>query len=532
MKIINKIVIMFALVFALVFALITIEPMDVQAASGRIMFTDLTVEAGDEFKITVKVVTYDDPIGTISVNLKYDNSKIQFLNGDSSTGSDGKITITADATGTENSYDLNFRALKNCETAITITDQTIKTSSDKTFTIKEGSSVVSIEGGTEVEESTTGNSTTQGTEIDDSAIQIDGVFYEISEEYLESEIPSGFSKAQMEIRGTLLNVIVGDGSDIVLVYLEAPNEPIEESEYGYTPKGRFFLYNEDTGKFSPYVQITVSDSTYIVFLTEAYEVELPIQYIPTTMTADGFEFPAWQDAEIQGYYLVYAVSSKGVKGLYRYDVDDQSYQRFEMPADPENPNQVSNENLQILVDTIAENLLIVLLIIGLLIFLLLILTLTFGIKLRNRNREIDDIYEEGVNAYSGGIPNGMNNETSSRNAYVDDYDVEEEEYDDFDEEYDEEYEIPSPQNKKAPAESQNLDMLDDGLTHEFDINLNDTMFSNDGFVNYQNDRYAGMADGVMPTYNFQQANASKGNDMAGFDKYQADDDDDIEFIEI
>lgn len=533
MKILNKI----TLVLAFVCTLFIMNPMNVEAATGRIMFGDPTVEAGQEFDIAVKVVSYDGTMDDISIELKYDSSKIEFLSGTDSIGGDGVITITATATGSENIYTLNLRALKKGNTSITISNQTIKTEGGDTFLIQEGNSAISVEGGTEVEatvsdeeqfseESSAEVPSQESLQGDDSVIQVAGVIYEMSQEYLESEIPAGYSKENMQIRGENISGVKGDTSGVTLIYLINTEETVVSSEYGYTPKGKFFRYEEETGKFSPYVQIIVSDSTYIVFLTEDYEVELPIEYVPTTMTADGFDFPVWQDTELEGYYLVYAINSNGVKGLYRYDVNDQSYQRFVVPVEPENPNKVSNEYLQIIIDGIANNLIIVLMVIALLLFVFLVLTITFGIKLRNRNREIDDIYEEGVTAYNDSSYGEMGEDNEPEENY---------EYDDFDEEWGDNF----VQEYSNVVRENSGGMLDDGLTQEFEIAMGNEIFKNEGFIDSSKqqvnrritqERHNIDQYGTDISRSFEQSNTNAS--IGSYSKYQIDDDDDIEFIEI
>lgn len=534
MKILSRI----TLVIAFVCTLIIMNPMNVEAATGRIMFSDPTIAAGEQFDLSVKVVSYEGTMDTISVDLKYDSSKLEFISGTSSSGGDGSIKLSATSTSTENIYLLKFRALKNGDASVTISSQTIKSTDGDTFLIQEGNSAISIEGGTEVSASSNTDTATDDEVIeeivDDSVIQIAGVVYEISEGFIESEIPAGYSKEKREIRGENISVLKGDSSGIILVYLVAPGETIVQNEYGYTPKGRFFRYDEGTGKFGPYVQITVSDTTYIVFLTEDYEVDMPMQYIPTTMTADGFDFPAWQDAELEGYYLVYAISSNGDKLLYRYDVNDQAYQRFEMPEEPENPNKVDNETMQLIIDTMANNLIIVLSIIGLLFLLLMILVITFGVKLRNRNREIDDIYEEGVTAYN----NRSYGDREVRKEKKSDYNHKNK-TDEFEDSFEDSWDDGIKIDLIGTTESEKpTGMLDDGLTQEFDITMGDD-FDSDGFVDYSKPvkRTANRQQvskyepyGEMNQADFSQMNTN--SNIGTFSRYQANDDDDIEFIEI
>ena len=97
----------------------------------------------------------------------------------------------------------------------------------------------------------------------------------------------------------------------------------------------FWLYDPDKDKFSPFEQVSISSNRYIVLLSEDKTKDLPDTLQKTTMTVEGKEFPAWQNTDASSYYVVYAVNS-----------------------------------------------------------VMLIILIILAIKLRHRNLELDDLYEE------------------------------------------------------------------------------------------------------------------------------------------
>lgn len=507
MKIINKIL----SVLVLVCMVSLLIPQNVEAASGRVRFNDPTVAAGDEFDVNINIMTYDSAINSIYIELEYDNSIIEYKSGDYSKLENGMVVIEAGSGDIPTEVILKFRALKEQNNSITIASCTVEDSSGNVFDMQEGNSAIKISGGVEVEP----EEIEEEMLIDDSKmiIQVSGVDYIITSEFSEAKIPLGFTQAKVDIEGVMESAVVGDDSDIVLAYL-IPASVVEDDAEGLDG---FFIYNEDTGVFSPYIVINVSDTTSIAFLAEEYPEELPLQFIPTTMKVNGYDFPAWEDSSNPGYYLVYAITDEGNKCLYRYDVEDQSYQRFNLEKEAENPNAVSDPQLQEVIDFIANNLLLSLAVVVLILIFLIILVMVFGIKLRNRNKELDDIYIEGgmISGYDEN-PNKGQAKSKRKKDFFDFDDEYDEEYDeDFDDEYDDEQEEYSKDIIKANSPLVNMDefdstnveggMLDDGMTHEFSaVALENAIYQND-FVE-----------------------TPKSNDFGNIEQLEYDDEDDFE----
>ncbi len=142
----------------------------------------------------------------------------------------------------------------------------------------------------------------------------------------------------------------------------------------------------------PIVQIAISDVTTITLISDVSDVLVSEQYAETIVTVDGTDFPAWQDVENSNIYLLYAENENGETSLYKYDAQEATYQRFSEEVTVKNEKSTSiiaslkemmqNEMRYVVLGTVA------------LIVILLLVVLILGVKLYNRNAELDEIYDE------------------------------------------------------------------------------------------------------------------------------------------
>lgn len=157
-------------------------------------------------------------------------------------------------------------------------------------------------------------------------------------------------------------------------------------------KGDFFLYNADNATFSPFEQINISDTTSIALLSEKAGGKLPKTFQEVTLTLNGKDFPAWQNTEKDGFYVVYAVNSNGDKGYYQYDDGEGTYQRYEAADTAE--EKTDNSLMGKIGNFIDKHIQMMVLIVGLGALIVLILIIVLAVKLHNRNAELDDLYDE------------------------------------------------------------------------------------------------------------------------------------------
>ena len=324
------------------------------AASGRVSFTDLQTKTGETVEVACALRAGTGSVESFDITLKYDASLLYFKEGNGVTKeSDGVLKFsTGVVTGGETVECVN------------------------------GTSTIQIaEGTTPQTETTEQTSTENGGDASQSGITVSGKSYQFSEDFNSSSIPVGFVETKLSYNGGERKFVRQENGSIVLGYLvDAEN------------KGDFFLYNEEDATFSPYVQVTVSPSTSIVLLENNEGVKVPSGYQKVKLTVNEHEFPAWQDKKNEGFYLVYAMDSKGTKGFYQYDTEQESYQRY--VSDGTDGTDKAATKVSKLNNFITEHLSMVILCVGLGILLLVIIIIVLAVKLRHRNLELDDLYEE------------------------------------------------------------------------------------------------------------------------------------------
>ncbi len=147
---------------------------------------------------------------------------------------------------------------------------------------------------------------------------------------------------------------------------------------------------DDTEVSGTDAEVVISNSTTITLITDVSNVILPERYAETTVKMDGVEYPAWQDTENTDMYILYAYSSNGIESLYRYDTLENTYQRFETPAEEKVESVVGTNWLNIFGDKANY----VVIGAGALLALFIIIIIVLSVKLYNRDAELDDVYDE------------------------------------------------------------------------------------------------------------------------------------------
>ncbi len=382
--------------------------MTTYAQEARISYSDLETPAGEQFDINILVNDNDgEALGDVTVVMEYDSSQIQFESGEGVTR-DGDVltyTVSGDESATQLGTTMTFTALKQGTAKITISEATGTTSAGNTLNFIEGSSTITIAGGTEIEP-TQEESDVIETAPTGGEITIQGTTYTLVQELPENKLPDGFSTGVANYNGGQINVGKEEDSGIVIAYLA--NEAGEED---------FFMYNEEEGTFSPFVRMIISETSYIVFLETPTEEQLSDRYVETSLNVSDFEFPTWQDTEMPGFYLMNAINNLGEVSLYRYDVQEQTYQRYVTSESGlvDTQTQASTESASNFIEKYSMYIMIG----GAgLLLLFLIILIVVSVKLRNRNLELDDLYDEyGIDEEFDEIPIKSNTKkTSNSNA--------------------------------------------------------------------------------------------------------------------
>lgn len=375
MKRIKRAVLFFVCFSIMIFG----SSLTVFAASGEMWFTDPSATVGGTVEIDIDFKA-DSAVSTLETKLTYDTTLLKFVSGEGATESGGTIQLlnTADGSSKEFSYSLKFQALAEGSAKVEISSIQATASNGTALQVVEGNSTVTIGPGDPSlindKESTALSSGVQVTVNEKS--------YTILNDFSEALIPEGFTKTEMSFEGQTCQAVMQESSGRYAMYLESPEKEAE-----------FFLYNVDDGAFSAFRQISISQDRYIILLNEAKKNSLPEYLEKTTLTIEGAEFPAWQNVEEMEYYVIYALNSDGKNGFYQYDTVDETYQRY-TPEKAEKEEAAPTTFFGKLAEFLKDHLDKVLIGVWAVFLLMIILLIVMGVKLRHRNNELDDLYDE------------------------------------------------------------------------------------------------------------------------------------------
>lgn len=403
------------------------------AAEGTLMFSDPETKVGEKVGVDLVVETGGEAIGDVEVTVQYDSSALEFADGDGVTSSgDGQVTYRASGNGSDSKVrtTINFKALKEGETSLTVSEYTAYLYSDETLYLTEGSSTVKIAEG----DSNQSSETATGS-VTDIKVTVDGKEYNFSEAFSLAVIPEGYSETTLTYAGAERKFVVNSEGTIYLGYLSDASG-----------NSQFFLYDPDNATFYPYVEMQISDTTYIVLLSKVEGIELPERYQQALITINGNEFSGWQDMEKDDYYIVYAMNNNGQKSLYQYDTTEGSFQRIEIEAEEETEEETKAEGLVGKLQELADKFFLpVLVAVIALILLMFIIILVLAIKLGHRNEELDDLYDEyGIDEEEEQRTTPKKVSKKTKNQFLEHNDEEDEfenDYieDDYDADFDEEF---------------------------------------------------------------------------------------------
>lgn len=359
-----------------------------EAATAELRFADPSTTVGAEVEVKTKLSSVSS-LQSMEATLTYDKSELKFISGDNATAKDGTIKISWTGTGTTAEFNLKFQALKEGTSNIEVSSATGTATDGSTLEITQGSSAVTIGAGDPslIKDDTEDQSEDSKTTVADGpVVKVNGKKYVVGSEVSEELIPDGFKKGEMTFEGSKYTVITQEASGINAMYLTEKSSGDSD----------FFLYNSDDGSFSPFEEVEIAKDRYIIPLMNDGKLKLSSRYQKTTLTLNGKEFDTWQDTKDAEYYIVYALNSDGEKTTYRYDTTDGTYQKYSPESQgTTSGNKNNGKGLWGKILNFVEEFLDIVVIIAIALFLLVLLMfIVTAIKLRHRDLELDDLYDE------------------------------------------------------------------------------------------------------------------------------------------
>ena len=359
-----------------------------EAATAELRFADPSTTVGAEVEVKTKLSSVSS-LQSMEATLTYDKSELKFISGDNATAKDGTIKISWTGTGTTAEFNLKFQALKEGTSNIEVSSATGTATDGSTLEITQGSSAVTIGAGDPslIKDDTEDQSEDSKTTVADGpVVKVNSKKYVVGNEFSEELIPDGFKKGEMTFEGSKYTVITQEASGINAMYLTEKSSGDSD----------FFLYNSDDGSFSPFEEVEIAKDRYIIPLMNDGKLKLSSRYQKTTLTLNGKEFDTWQDTKDAEYYIVYALNSDGEKTTYRCDTTDGTYQKYSPESQgTTSGNKNNGKGLWGKILNFVEEFLDIVVIIAIALFLLVLLMfIVTAIKLRHRDLELDDLYDE------------------------------------------------------------------------------------------------------------------------------------------
>lgn len=375
MKIIKKISAVF-LALALTVSCFSIVS---YAADGSVTFSDPDTEVGEMVEVKCVVRSSAGNLGNVELVLDYDSASLRFDSGSDGVSQDGEGSLICTDSGgsSESSFTMTFQALAEGSAKVTISGMTVSSGSGDSLSLTEGDSTVTIGPG---DPSKIVQPTAPSAE--DTQVEVNGEIYSLTDNFSDADIPSGYTRTTMSLDGRDRQMVVNESGSIYLGYL-----------LDAAGIGDFYMYNSENATFVPYEEISISDTTSIIVLSDTSKVNLPKSYQQGELTLNDKKFPVWHDADNEGYYILYAMNNSGETGYYQYDSVENTYQRFEAPSEKDT-EEIEGGLIGKLRSFFDKHLQLIVLVGGLGGLFVLILLIVLAVKLRNRNLELDDLYDE------------------------------------------------------------------------------------------------------------------------------------------
>lgn len=379
MKSLKKIgVLLFAVCFLMLYPSVCVH-----AAEGTLQFSDPTAKVGEDVTVKAKISTGGEAIGDGFVTVTYDKAALEFVSGTNATGGDGmvKLEATGDGTVSELEYTMVFKALQEGATKLEVSEYTSYLYSDETLNLTTGDSTVTVEAGDGTSSESLAGTTAVATGT--GSVEIDGVTYTIYNDFSDALVPDGCSRTTIEYNGETVNAILQETSGKCFVYLvEGDKDPV------------MALYNEKDNSFAITEMVSITDSSYIFLLGTNDGKGLPSQFKKTKLTVGTLTFPVWQNSESEDFYLMYAMNESGEESFYQYDTKDETYQRYPVTDVKEKSTSSSTTLIDKVKNFLQDQVLIVVAAAWAVILILIIIIIVVGVKLRRRNEELDEFYDE------------------------------------------------------------------------------------------------------------------------------------------
>lgn len=241
-------------------------------------------------------------------------------------------------------------------------------------------------------------STPEETETTGENVTVNGIAYQITEDFTAEDIPVDFTENTINYHGTDYKGVSYDKGAVSLLWMV----PVGAEEVS----GQFFVYDATRDTCYPFVKMNHGDK-YVIALLAPIDFTTPENYLQTELVLEeGNSIAAYQMTQeeetelVSEFYLFYAVNSDGTEGWYQYDALEETYQRTSVSVSEEE-NETDNadasyleEEYAALSDKYAKERSFSRNVIGILVFVLAVLVIVIINLLLHRFQKKDDDFDE------------------------------------------------------------------------------------------------------------------------------------------
>ncbi len=373
---------------ALIFMALCARP--VYAEGLNVSVDKDSCENGEKVKVTIDAEGLGDGTAPADIQVEYSPARLNFetCSVDYGGGGGGLVTFK------DTKADIEFTTLSGGTAEVKVTAMT------DAETPETASVSVAVNG--EDTAAAMETATTSTTGVTAGTIDI-GEGRVVQTVFADEFKPVLFHKETTEYNGQTVECAKFDMGDMTLLYTTDTAGA----------DGKFMVYNPALPELGEFRMIQGIENRFIIVLSDC-EGPIPAGYTKAVLEWDGQTLTAFMEENVAAgmatsvdgvdpsdFFLVYAMSSEGNKGWYRYDKNEGTYQRFvntEGAAEGTGDSDESEDSSAasgFLDGYIPSNVRsILLLILAPLALILLITVIVLAVKVHDYGEDLDAIYDE------------------------------------------------------------------------------------------------------------------------------------------
>ena len=374
---------------AFIAAVITFSAAGTVYAEGLNVTADKeSCEIGDRITVTIDAKEIGDGVTPPDVSVEFNANRLNFENCsvDYGGGGGGLVTFRASEATVE------FTTLSGG-----VADVNVSAAADDTATGAVSISVNGEDTAAAMDAAQTSDTGVAGGTIDAGDGRV------IQMVFAEEFKPVYFHKETTDYKEQTVECAKFDMGDMILLYTTDASGS----------DGKFMVYNPSTGELSDFRMIQGIENRFIIVLSDC-EGPIPAGYTKAVLEWSGQTLTAFMKEDVAAgtaqavdgidpsdFFLVYAISSEGNKGWYRYDKNEGTYQRFlntegfASDVEGEDGQSLDDDSKGILDEYIPHNIQsIIALVCAPLAFILLIVIIILAVKLHDYAEDYEGYYED------------------------------------------------------------------------------------------------------------------------------------------